>query len=73
MVHMQRGDHIIKLITLMTACLHWFNPIIGLSLVLAHKDMKKSYDEKAIRFAKGDIRKEYCTALLSFGHGLFSI
>lgn len=66
LVHLRRKDHIIKLFTLLVACVHWFNPLVWIALHLAHKDMEESCDEKVIKEASLDIRKEYAHALLSF-------
>ncbi|WP_070001160.1 transglycosylase domain-containing protein [Cellulosilyticum sp. I15G10I2] len=65
-VHIKRFDHLIKLIALMAACIHWFNPIIWIALSLAHKDMERSCDEKVIQLSDQDIKKEYASSLLHF-------
>lgn len=66
LIHIKRFDNIIKWIALVTACIHWFNPIIWLALILSHKDMERSCDEGVIYLAKQDIRKAYAQALISF-------
>ncbi|OSB12382.1 M56 family metallopeptidase [Paraclostridium bifermentans] len=65
MVHIRRRDYIIKLIALFITCIYWFNPIIWLSLILLHKDMERSCDEKVIKSSSKDIRREYAQALLT--------
>ncbi len=65
MIHIQRRDNITKLIALFISCIHWFNPIVWISLVLLHRDLERSCDEKVIKSSKEDIRKEYAQALLS--------
>ena len=65
-IHIQRKDHIIKLISIFVACIHWFNPLVWIALILSHKDMERSCDEKVIQISKENIRKEYAQALLSF-------
>lgn len=64
-VHIRRSDHIMKLIGLAAAALHWFNPMAWISFRLFEKDMECSCDEAALRSFDGDVRKEYAAALLN--------
>lgn len=65
-IHIKRKDYIIKILAILVACVHWFNPVVWMALVLDDQDMERACDEKVIQEAKGDIRKEYAQALLSF-------
>ncbi len=66
LIHIKRFDHLIKLVSIAVTCIHWFNPIIWIALVLAQKDMERACDEKVVQLSKRDIKKEYANALLSF-------
>ena len=62
--HIRRGDHIIKLLAYLALCIHWFNPLVWLSFVLAGKDMEMSCDEAVIKKLGPDIRADYSASLL---------
>ncbi len=64
-VHIKRFDYIIKPVMIIVLSIHWFNPIIWLSFILASKDMEFSCDEKVIRIWEDDIRAEYATSLIN--------
>ncbi|GLX71231.1 M56 family metallopeptidase [Paenibacillus glycanilyticus] len=65
LVHIRRGDHIVKPIAYLLLIVHWFNPLMWLSYRLMTKDMEMSCDERVVR-AMGDGSKTgYATALLS--------
>lgn len=80
LVHIKRLDYLIKPLSLLLLCVHWFNPVIWLSSRLFHKDMEMACDEKVIRVSKGDVRAEYASSLInmaarqnhSFGNGLLA-
>jgi hypothetical protein len=65
-VHIKRKDNLIKLIAIFIACVHWFNPLVWISLILAHTDMEKACDEKVMEITNGKFKKKYAEALLSF-------
>ena len=67
--HIRRGDHIIKLLAYAALCIHWFNPLVWLSFVLAGKDMEMSCDEAVIRKLGPKIRADYSAALLRLSTG----
>lgn len=62
--HIRRLDHIWKLLAFLALCVHWFNPLVWLSFVLAGKDMEMSCDEEVIRRLGDHVRADYATALL---------
>ncbi|AFA50087.1 transglycosylase domain-containing protein [Acetobacterium woodii] len=66
LVHIQRKDYLIKLVALFVACIHWFNPIVWIALILGNRDMEIACDEKVIRHEPAEKRIEYAQALLSF-------
>lgn len=64
-VHIRRKDYLIKPAILLTATVHWFNPLVWAAFTLAVKDMEMSCDEQVLKGAGEDIRKEYAAALLN--------
>ncbi|HAL74133.1 MAG TPA: peptidase M56 BlaR1 [Clostridiales bacterium] len=67
-VHRQRLDNLWRVIAILTACIHWFNPLVWLSLKAFFADMEQSCDEVVLK--KGDYnteeRKAYAKTLLHF-------
>ena len=62
-VHLRRGDHWFRLLAWLICSFHWFNPLVWLAFFLVGRDMELSCDE-AVLDRLGDVRKEYCEALL---------
>lgn len=62
--HIRRLDHVWKLLAYLALCIHWFNPLVWLSFLLAGKDMEMSCDEAVIRRLGTNIRADYAAALL---------
>lgn len=62
--HIRRFDHIWKLLAYLALCLHWFNPLVWLSFLLAGKDMEMSCDEAVIGKLGSHARADYAMALL---------
>ena len=67
--HIRRGDHIIKALSFLALCLHWFNPLVWLAFVLSGRDMEMSCDESVLRLFAGDVRGDYAGSLLSLATG----
>ncbi len=67
--HIRRFDHIVKPMAYITLCIHWFNPLVWLSFVLAGKDMEMSCDEAVMAKADEDIRAAYSQSLLRLSTG----
>lgn len=67
--HIRRGDHVVKILTFLALCIHWFNPLVWLAFVLSSKDMEMSCDEAVMKKMDGDIRMEYSMSLLSLATG----
>ena len=65
LTHIRRGDPIIKALTFLAVCLHWFNPLLWLAWVLACRDMEGSCDESVLRQSPPEARAAYSAALLS--------
>ncbi len=67
--HIQRFDHIIKIIAFLTLAVHWFNPAVWLAFFLCAQDMEMSCDESVMKHMNTDIRREYSALLLSLATG----
>jgi beta-lactamase regulating signal transducer with metallopeptidase domain len=65
LIHIKRFDYLIKPLSVLVLCVHWFNPVIWMSFILLRKDMEMSCDEKVISVSDHDIRKEYATSLIN--------
>ena len=63
--HIQRKDHIFKLVSYAIVIVHWFNHLVWISYNLMSKDMEMSCDESVVK--NGDIEdvKSYSYALLN--------
>lgn len=72
-IHLKRGDHIIKLLSFLALCLHWFNPLVWAAFFLSGKDMEMSCDEAVIRRIGNDVKKAYSNSLLSMATGKLAI
>jgi len=65
LVHLKRGDYLVKLVTWLALSLHWFNPLVWLAYGLMARDMEMSCDERVIgRLGEGS-KKAYSQALLT--------
>lgn len=64
--HIRRGDFLWKLLSYAALCLHWWNPLVWLAMLLFQKDMEMACDEYVMSHASADVRKEYAGALLQF-------
>lgn len=64
-MHINRKDHIVKLISFCVLIIHWMNPLVWLSFFLMTKDMEMSCDEAVLEKFGAGIKKEYSTSLLN--------
>lgn len=64
LLHIRRVDHLVRLISLLAAAIHWFNPMIWLALRFSAKDMELSCDEAALSRLGEERSRTYATALL---------
>ena len=67
--HIRRGDPVWKLLAYAALCVHWFNPLVWVSFLLAEKDMEMSCDEAVIRKLSANDRANYASALLRLSTG----
>jgi beta-lactamase regulating signal transducer with metallopeptidase domain len=69
--HINRKDHIIKIIAFLVLAIHWFNPLVWLAFKLLGTDMELSCDERVLKRTTTDIKKSYADSLLSLASGRY--
>ena len=62
--HIDRDDHIFRVVAFLVLCLHWFNPLVWAAFMLSGRDMEMSCDEAVTRHMDGDERADYAQCLL---------
>lgn len=65
--HIQNGDNILRLIAVVTACLHWFNPFVWLFLRSFISVTEQSCDVAVLKECGEENKREYAKALLNCG------
>lgn len=68
-IHIRRCDHIVKIISWLALCVHWFNPLVWAAFFLSGRDMEMACDEAVLRRLGGDTKKDYSASLLSLAAG----
>ena len=68
LVHVRRKDTWFKLLFMLAAAVHWFNPIVWMMQKEAAVDMELACDERVVRGADFETRKAYTETLLSTLH-----
>jgi hypothetical protein len=63
--HIRRGDNLWRIVALVTACVHWFNPLAWVFLKFFFADMELACDARALRGLPEEERKAYARTLLS--------
>ncbi|NLX64816.1 MAG: hypothetical protein GX022_08610 [Clostridiaceae bacterium] len=69
--HIQRKDHIIKIIAFLILSVHWYNPLVWIAFILMSMDMEMSCDEKVLKSMNEDVKKSYANTLLSLAAGKY--
>ncbi|MCM1057770.1 MAG: M56 family metallopeptidase [Firmicutes bacterium] len=68
-IHIRRRDHIVKAVSFLTLCLHWFNPMVWAAFSLSERDMEMSCDEAVLRKLGSGVKSEYSATLLNLAAG----
>ncbi len=68
-IHIQRKDHVIKILAFSILSIHWFNPLVWIAFLLMSTDMELSCDERVLKEMDDEIRKPYANSLLSLATG----
>lgn len=64
LVHIRRKDYLVKLLGLLVAMLHWFNPLAWVTFHFLCEDMEMSCDERVLKELGEGEKKPYSLALL---------
>ena len=64
LVHIRRLDGLWKMLLIAALCLHWFNPLVWVMVLLANRDLEISCDERVVRAFGSGARRGYALALL---------
>jgi beta-lactamase regulating signal transducer with metallopeptidase domain len=64
-IHVKRRDNLWRLVAVMIACAHWFNPFVWLFVKAFFKDMETACDQKALASMLPDERLSYARALVA--------
>ncbi len=67
--HIKRNDHIVKLLSFLILCIHWFNPFVWIAFYLSGKDIEMCCDEAVIKRLGNDVKKDYSASLLTLATG----
>ena len=67
--HLCRRDNLFRCIALVTACIHWFNPLIWLFLKYFFEDMELACDTKVLRHIPEMEQQSYALSLLGYATG----
>lgn len=62
--HIRRFDAAMKLLYTLAACVHWFNPLVWVMLVLVNRDMELACDETVVRVLGTEKKKTYARMLI---------
>lgn len=63
--HIRRGDNFFRCVALLVCCMHWFNPLIWLSLKLYLSDMELATDACVLKGLTEPDKKSYGLSLLA--------
>lgn len=68
-VHIKRKDNLFRVIAIITACVHWFNPLSWIFLKCFFSDMELACDAKVLKRLGKEQTKDYAAAILSCAAG----
>lgn len=63
-VHVKRCDNLLRVAAVVTACLHWFNPLVWIFLNCFFEDMEFACDAEVLKECSESKRKDYALVLL---------
>lgn len=63
--HIRRGDNLWRIAAMVTACVHWFNPLSWLFLKSFLESMELACDEAVLRHCTAEEKKNYAKTLLT--------
>lgn len=63
-VHIRQFDGLLKLALTAALCVHWFNPLVWVMVLLANRDIELACDEAVLKLLGGEAKAGYALALL---------
>jgi len=67
--HIRRSDNLWRIVAVISACVHWFNPLIWIFLNYFFTDMELACDASVLKKLNRDQQKAYAMALLTYSVG----
>ncbi len=68
-LHESRRDNLWRMLAILAACIHWFNPLSWVFLKLFLNDCELACDEGVVKKLRLEERKEYARTLLTYADG----
>lgn len=65
LIHIKNKDLLVKIIIIVSLCLHWFNPFVWIMFVLVNRDIELSCDEEVLNKCHIN-KKDYALTLIIF-------
>ena len=64
-IHIRRFDMLWKLLALSAVCIHWFNPLVWVMLILLNRDLEITCDEMVLSHIGADKKTTYAYSLIN--------
>lgn len=64
MIHIKRFDIFWKMLSMLAACIHWYNPLVWLLYREFNKDIETACDERVIELFGPDAKPDYAYAII---------
>ncbi len=68
-MHIKRRDNLFRVVAVITACVHWFNPLSWIFLRCFFSDMELACDAKVLKNLNENQTREYANTILSCSAG----
>ena len=68
-IHIHRRDNLWRVVAVITACVHWFNPLAWIFLKCFFNDMELACDAGVLKKLDDNGKKKYASALLACSTG----
>jgi beta-lactamase regulating signal transducer with metallopeptidase domain len=62
--HIRRFDTVLKLLATIALCIHWFNPLVWVMVILLNRDLEITCDEMVVRHFGADTKTAYAYSLI---------
>jgi beta-lactamase regulating signal transducer with metallopeptidase domain len=64
LVHIKRFDNMLKIVSIIALCIHWFNPLTWVMYFLLNRDLELSCDEKVLSMLGENEKQFYAYTLI---------